>query len=536
MKRAKQPADPQDRDPSARTEAGEADLDERRVKKDRRCGLDRRSGIDRRQRPVPRSEPDRRTGVDRRSGKERRKGVDRRGRSGLRIPIFIKLSVLAIFVILLEIAVISVVVLEKEKRQFVDQLVGLGEGMVRILTTNVPDKLLGEEDLALYKLMEDMSRSEHVVYAMVTDEKNVVRAHSDLDQVGGTQSPRSDLTFVRDLRGVIVSEFEHQGEEVLLFESPLTYQGLGVGRVHLALSKQQILTNVREAKLFFFYLAGGMVVVGVLLSLAISLYFSRPINQLRESVVAVGLGNFHHRVRFTRKDELGELGEAINRMTAGLALKERIQDSFGKYVTPEIVQMILANPEQQWMRGARVNASVLFVDIRGFTTLSEDKDPAWIVDLLNDYFTRVTDVVIARGGSINKFVGDEAMAVFGAPIADPNHADSAVRAAMEIQEAVRRIGEGGGPGRAGIRVGVGVNSGDVVAGNLGSEKRMEYTVIGDDVNVASRLTAMAQAGEILISKQTFDRMTNKDDLHVEERGSVTVKGRRTLLSVYNVVA
>ncbi len=93
-----------------------------------------------------------------------------------------------------------------------------------------------------------------------------------------------------------------------------------------------------------------------------------------------------------------------------------------------------------------------------------------------------------------------------------------------------RMGEGEGPERAGIRVGVGVNSGNVVAGNLGSERRMEYTVIDEDVNVASRLTAMAQAGEILISKQTFDLVKNKEDLHVEERGSVPVKGRRTVIA------
>jgi class 3 adenylate cyclase len=169
-------------------------------------------------------------------------------------------------------------------------------------------------------------------------------------------------------------------------------------------------------------------------------------------------------------------------------------------------------------------------------TMSEGKDPAWIVDLLNDYFSRVTDVVIAHGGHVNKFVGDEAMAIFGAPVANPDHADSAVKAALEIQRVVRDIEGRGGRGRMKVHVGVGVSSGDVVAGNVGSEKRMEYTVIGDDVNVASRLTSMARSGEILISKQTYELLDRSNGIRVEERGSLKVKGRRMNLSVYNVVS
>jgi len=521
---------------SVRSQGDAKTFRERRSGLERRSGGDRRSGVDRRLGEGTHQGPDRRTGVERRSGRERRQAGDRRGRTGLRIPIFIKIAILATTLILVEIAVIGFVVLEKEKKQYVEQLIGLGESMVRILTTNAPDKLLGEEDLTLYKLMEDMARNEQVVFAMVTDVHKVIRAHSDLKQVDRVYSAPPDLTFLRASDGVILSRFQHEGEDVLLFESPLTYQGLDVGRVRLALSTAQILENVREGRVFFLYLAGIMVVVGILLSLAISLYFSRPINKLRESVIAVGRGDFSHRVLLDRKDELGELGDAMNRMAEGLALKEHIQDSFGKYVAPEIVEMILAHPERQWMRGARVNASILFVDIRGFATLSEDKDPAWIVDMLNDYFTRVTDTVIGHGGSINKFLGDEAMAIFGAPIANQRHADSAVQAALEIQKSVQLIGAEKGLEQAAIRVGVGVNSGNVVAGNLGSEKRMEYTVIGDDVNVASRLTAMAKPGEILISKQTYDQMRNKDGLHVEARGSVAVKGRKMQISVYNVVA
>ncbi|MBS1238265.1 MAG: hypothetical protein H6R37_1509 [Deltaproteobacteria bacterium] len=265
------------------------------------------------------------------------------------------------------------------------------------------------------------------------------------------------------------------------------------------------------------------------------MYFTVPIRQLSETAKALGTGHFSHRVRTKRNDEFGDLAFAFNRMAEDLEVKEKIKDSFGRYVTPEIVDIILANPENQWMKGATVEASVLFVDIRGFTALSENKTPEVIVDLLNDYLTRVTDSVIKHGGHVNKFVGDEAMAVFGAPAANPHHAQAAVRAALEIQDDMAELNRQKKMTGMKIGVGVGINSGEMLCGNLGSQKRMEYTVIGDNVNIASRLTKVAKAGEVLISKKTFDAIGEKErDLIFEERGKAPVKGRRAHVTIYSV--
>ena len=183
-----------------------------------------------------------------------------------------------------------------------------------------------------------------------------------------------------------------------------------------------------------------IVILGVLLSLGLSMYISRPIKELRESTKSLGAGDFSHRIFIKRKDEFGDLGLAFNKMTEDLALKETIKDSFGRYVAPEVVDLILANPDNQWMKGARVKASVLFVDIRGFTALSEDKEPEAIVEILNDFFTRVTDVIMKYGGYLNKFLGDEAMAVFGIPTPNPEHAEAAVMAALDIQGQIAGLG------------------------------------------------------------------------------------------------
>ncbi|MEJ2726045.1 MAG: adenylate/guanylate cyclase domain-containing protein [Deltaproteobacteria bacterium] len=303
----------------------------------------------------------------------------------------------------------------------------------------------------------------------------------------------------------------------------------------MAISKAKITQNIGEAKVYFVILALMMILVGILLSLGLSMYFSRPIRKLGEITKALGMGAFDCRIDVNRNDEFGDLAYAFNRMAEDLDLKEKIKDSFGRYVAPEIVDMIISNPDKLWMKGSKVEATVLFADIRGFTTLSENKDPEAVVELLNDYLSRVTDTVTKYGGHINKFVGDEVMAVFGAPILNPSHAASAVKAALDIQDQMIELNRAKLLGDTIIGVGVGVNSGEMLAGNLGSERRMEYTVIGDNVNVASRLTSLAKGGEILISKRTYDAIGDKNRLEVEERGKVPVKGRRRQIAIYRVL-
>jgi len=522
------------RHPPKRTAADPAGSPERRhtaryhLRRERRSGVDRRSGKDRRGKRKKWGGPERRT------VEERRSGLDRRDRRGLRIPIFVKMSILSTALILLILSVVGFIVLEKEKRIFEKQLIHYGKSAVQIISTNAPEKLLAEEDLALFKLMEDIARNEYVLYTLVTNPEKVIKAHSDIERTDEIHKDPDGLRFVRACGDIKFSTYSQDGREAFYFEAPLEFQNVLVGYVGLALSREQIERNIREAKVFFLVLTLATIALGIVLSLAISMYFSRPINELKETVGALGQGDLGYRAHIKRKDEFGDLGVAVNRMAHDLELKERIEDSFGRYVAPEIVDMILAHPERQWMRGTRVNATVLFVDIRGFMTLAEDKDPAWVVELLNDYFKKITDVVISHGGYVNKFAGDEVMAVFGAPIEDECHADTAVAAAVDIQKAVRSIESSDENGPVRIQAGVGVNSGEVIAGNLGSEKRMEYTVTGDGVNVASRLTQIARPGEILISKETLELMTDTTVLGIEKKGNIKVKGRRTKISVYNV--
>jgi adenylate cyclase len=278
-------------------------------------------------------------------------------------------------------------------------------------------------------------------------------------------------TTLREKEDVRASILDLNGENALFFEAPVRYQKIRVGEVCVAISQKKIYQSIHEAEIFVGLLALLMTVLGILLSLGLSMYFSNPIRQLGESTKALGLGIFSHRVKMKRNDEFSDLADAFNRMAEDLELQEKIKDSFGRYVTPEIVEMILANPDKRWMKGSKVDATVLFVDIRGFTSLSENVDPEAVVDLLNDYLTRVTNSVIKYGGHLNKFLGDEAMAVFGAPLGNPSHSEAAVKAALEIQKEIEDLNGKRKIGQATIGVGVGVNSGEMVPGTSVRKRR-----------------------------------------------------------------
>jgi adenylate cyclase len=426
--------------------------------------------------------------------------------------------------------------LQQQKRQFIDQLISLGESLALIVSYNARDKLLGEEDLALFQLMDDVAQNEQVLYALVVDHKDIIRAHSRIEEVNKTYSPPKNIRVIRRENDVTTGLIMHDGEETLFFENSISYQRLMVGKVYLAISQERVFENIEEAKRFIWFLTAVITLSGILLSLVLSMYFSHPIRRLVEGARALGIGHLDHRVRIKRNDELGDLAYAFNRMAEDLELKEKIKDSFGRYVAPEIVETVLANPDKKWLKASKVEVTVLFVDIRGFTSLSENKDPQGIVELLNDYFTLVTDAVIKHGGHINKFWGDEVMAVFGAPVPNPKHAEAAVRSGLDIQREVSRLNRKNRGSSENILIGVGINSGEMVAGNLGSQKRMEYTVIGDNVNIASRLTSQAKAGEILISSSTYDLIRNEKSFHIEEIGKVSVKGRKKEVAVFSVIA
>ncbi|TAJ08773.1 MAG: GAF domain-containing protein [Nitrospirae bacterium] len=212
-----------------------------------------------------------------------------------------------------------------------------------------------------------------------------------------------------------------------------------------------------------------------------------------------------------------------------------VRMSLQRYLSPSVVEDLMKGKEGTLkLGGAKLDCSVLFADICGFTPLSESLDPEHVVRFLNEYFTAMTDIVFRHHGTLDKFIGDAIMAVFGAPMAMSDHACKAVTAAIEMQREAKRLQEEAEKkGRTGFHLRIGINSGPVIAGNIGSPSRLDYTVIGDTVNVASRLEPLASTDGIVISDATYQQV--KGLVRADKLPPVKIKGRTGMVEPYEVL-
>lgn len=282
------------------------------------------------------------------------------------------------------------------------------------------------------------------------------------------------------------------------------------------------------------------VLAGVIFSLfAIYLArgFVRPINDLSAAAEAVRRGDYSKaQATVFSEDEFGRLARIFNTMVTGVQARERERDIFGRVVSPEVREKLLTG--ELALGGENRRVSVLFSDIRDFTTLSERLGPQETVALLNEYLTAMTEVVRPWGGYVNNFIGDAIVVVFGAPTARAEIEWSAVGAALAMRDRLvelnkQRVAMGDEP----IQTGIGISTGKVVAGQVGSLERFLYTVIGDAVNVAARLEGMTKefdGNPVLVNHQTYEGISHRDDLLVEDFGPRNVKGRREPVHVFGI--
>jgi adenylate cyclase len=232
-----------------------------------------------------------------------------------------------------------------------------------------------------------------------------------------------------------------------------------------------------------------------------------------------------------------QAGAAVDNAMAHekIAQQSLQRSALERFLSPEVVEMVVANPDIR-LGGVNQEVTVLFADIRGFTTMSEAMEPARVVEILNEYFTRVTDVIFDNGGTLDKYIGDAVMAVFGAPISKGNDAAAAVNSAMQIQRLLVELNRDAAAREwPELRVGIGINTGNAIAGNIGSPRRLDYTVVGDAVNTAQRLMTNAAGGQILISESTAKKLgkTGKT-IDLERLPELKVKGRSEAVPVFRV--
>lgn len=286
---------------------------------------------------------------------------------------------------------------------------------------------------------------------------------------------------------------------------------------------------------FLLVLLTASLVAAALVAAVLARNLSRPLRSLAEHTRVIAGGDYATRLEVNRADELGQLATAFNQMSEGLAERDRVRDLLDKNVSPEVAAQLMRDGGA--LGGEEREVTVLFVDLRSFTRLSESLQPREVLLLLNRYFDRMSGIVETQHGIVDKYIGDAIMAIFGAPVALVGHADSAIQAALKMQKALAGLNaELANEGRQRLSFGIGINTSRIIAGNIGSSRRLNYSVVGDGVNVAARLqdlTRMSQfKADILISASTL--RAARGSYRVRDLGAAPVRGRDEPVEVFAV--
>ena len=268
---------------------------------------------------------------------------------------------------------------------------------------------------------------------------------------------------------------------------------------------------------------------------------SQPLITIRDAVERITGGDYSKTLSLSRKDEFGEVADALNKMTLGLQQREDLKSALARYVSEDILNEVIYAGKSSELYSQRKKVTALFADVRGFTHFSEQLDPEETVAMLNDYFEKMIEAVFKNFGHLNKFMGDGLMALFGALREDEFQEAHAVQASLDMRSALRQLQEKWATSEsrareamASLRIGIGINTGLAIVGNIGSKQRMEFTAIGDSINLAARLeqATPARGVDILVSEYTY--VATRSRFPFEPAGEISLKGKSESARTYTL--
>ncbi|PJZ51364.1 adenylate/guanylate cyclase domain-containing protein [Leptospira adleri] len=309
------------------------------------------------------------------------------------------------------------------------------------------------------------------------------------------------------------------------------YAGLGVISSTSEKKAFEEVYNIQKRNLYLMFV---VVNVSILFVFFYSRRLTRPILKLVDASKEIEKGNFQLTLEAESGDEIGKLTTSFVEMGKGLSDRDKMKDAFGKFVNKDIAEMVLKGEVK--LGGDKRECVILFSDIRNFTSISEMIEPELVVEFLNQYFTAMVKCINANGGSVNKYIGDAIMAVWGELGHTELDTEKAIQAALDMRKSLIQFNKNRGTDKKPkIFIGIGINTGEVIAGQIGSEDRLEYTVIGDTVNLASRVESLTKVfgADILITGNSYEKV--KGSFVVEKLKPIKVKGKKSLQTIYAVL-
>jgi class 3 adenylate cyclase len=440
-------------------------------------------------------------------------------------PLRLKLALFTSALLVAGIGIVSALMVDLSRSALEEEARKRGESLVKNLSRNARDPVLLEDDVVIAKLLETVSAEAEVIAARVIDPEGRPIASSREEGIATyDRLVEQDGTRSRVAHGR------------LIVASGMTFQEVDLGEVQIVLDLDALTAPViARARRDLLLVSGGLLGVGLLIAFGASTSLTRPLRRLRTAVRALASGDLAARVAPTTRDEVGDLARAFNEMGESLTQKRRIETAFRRYVSDHVLKEVLDKPDAISLRGEMREITVLFIDIRRFSRLAEQIVPELLVAFLNESFELITNRLLDHGGTVDKYIGDAILAYFGAPIESPDHPQRAVAAAIAIQRGVRERNlkrETLGQPFIRLDIGIAIHTGSVVVGNIGSELKMDYTAIGEPVNVTNRLQKLAEPGWILVTDEVAERIS--DVVNLAGLGARTIEGREEPINVHRV--
>ena len=455
-----------------------------------------------------------------------------------RIPIAIKLALAITLLIVGGMSMLGLTILKNQKSIMTEQMLGMGTTLANQLAGSSQDMVLSDDILGLKTLINNLVDDQNILGATILSEKSEALA-----SIGAT--PDMSIIKLQTSQKIQPDEVHHftwvslndnfESEELITFISSIHFNSLIAGHFLITFTKESMAKSLQESRQLIIVVTILMTILAILIAFIMSRHLSKPIHDLVDASKAIGEGDLNFRIHERRNDEIGELADSFNQMADGLLKKSQVENVFSRFVSSNVAKEIMGNLDEVQLGGKHVHASVLFADIVGFTSISEKLPPNEIADLLNEYFSYISKISKIFNGHIDKFIGDCVMVVFGVPEHNPNHSINAIACAVMIQKLANRLNilhqETSHPA---INFRIGINTGHMVAGNLGSHDRMEYTVIGDPVNIASRLSSVAESKQIIIMEELYNQDNVKDKVIASPYATIQVRGKQLPVSTYLV--
>ncbi|MBD3642882.1 MAG: adenylate/guanylate cyclase domain-containing protein [Alcanivorax sp.] len=438
-------------------------------------------------------------------------------------PVAWKLGLSISLLILCGMTILGSLLLNNQLDRMRDQADTFGEAIALQLANTAREPLLADDTFLLKVQLNNLTRSESVRGAALFD-----RSGNLVDKAG-------ILPLAADPLQEQIKRWELQNEPVTTYYAAVDVGDTVAGYTAISLSDRPIMAARESVQDTMINATLIMSVIAIIASFLISRRLARPIQDLLEATSAMRRGDLNYRIQDRRNDEIGGLIEAYNTMAHGMLEKDQVEQVLKRFVSPSVAQNMMADLDQVQLGGRDVHATVVFADIVGFTRLSETLAPDAIADMLNVYFDAITTATTFYRGTIDKYMGDCAMIVFGVPEKDDEHLFHGLCCAVMIQRMVERLNEHRrAHGHTTVEFRIGINSGAMLAGNLGSRERMQYTVVGDTVNLASRLSNMAGGNEIIAASTLLANPNIASRVRATEYGAMRIRGKAEPVSTFRI--